>query len=296
MAKNQGTQEAAVAANHGSTVAVARPEPFKTRSGDARRFLQYFTLWARAQGPPLNDKPGGTPYEPQWIASFLSFLQGEAAVWAVPYLQGIEAYHSDTAVPKATEFPCNGSWASFVQEFKDRFQAADDAAIARRDLSKLVQGNATVPQFAARFLEIANRSGYSDVDLMYRFKQGLNDKARHYLTLALLVKKADNLKDLIKLASDSEFLMREETANRRITPVTAGPDPMAMDIDATRAQAGPSGKSRLDFLQAMKGKCFGCGSTGHTKKDGNHGSIKCTYCSRFGHYERVCQDRYMGLE
>ncbi|EAU85686.1 hypothetical protein CC1G_13238 [Coprinopsis cinerea okayama7 len=66
-----------------------------------------------------------------------------------------------------------------------------------------------------------------------------------------------------------------------------------MDIDATRV--GPNGKSRDDFLQAMRGRCFGCGSTAHVKKDGNHGSLRCNYCQRMGHSSNVCQDKYMGI-
>jgi hypothetical protein len=44
----------------------------------------------------------------------------------------------------------------------------------------------------------------------------------------------------------------------------------------------------------MKGRCFGCGSTAHTKKDGNHECEVCKHCIRVGHREGVCLARYMG--
>ena len=44
----------------------------------------------------------------------------------------------------------------------------------------------------------------------------------------------------------------------------------------------------------MRGRCFSCGSTAHTKKDGNHEREVCKHCMRVGHREGVCLARYMG--
>jgi hypothetical protein len=59
-----------------------------------------------------------------------------------------------------------------------------------------------------------------------------------------------------------------------------------MDVDATR--------TREEFMQRMRGKCFGCGSAGHTKKDGNHEHDLCSYCKRMGHRVMVCMDKFLG--
>ena len=59
-----------------------------------------------------------------------------------------------------------------------------------------------------------------------------------------------------------------------------------MDVDATC--------TRDEFLRRMRGKCFGCGSTVHTKKDGNHDRDLCAYCRRVGHREVVCMDKFLG--
>ena len=43
----------------------------------------------------------------------------------------------------------------------------------------------------------------------------------------------------------------------------------------------------------MQGKCYGCGSTNHVKKDGGHDREICNYCRRVGHRELVCMDKFL---
>jgi hypothetical protein len=59
-----------------------------------------------------------------------------------------------------------------------------------------------------------------------------------------------------------------------------------MDVDATR--------TREEYLRQMRGRCFGCGSTTHTKKDGNHEREICGYCGRVGHRVVACMDKFLG--
>ena len=44
----------------------------------------------------------------------------------------------------------------------------------------------------------------------------------------------------------------------------------------------------------MKGKCYGCGSTDHTKANGNHERDVCNCCRKVGHCSPVCQSKYLG--
>ena len=44
----------------------------------------------------------------------------------------------------------------------------------------------------------------------------------------------------------------------------------------------------------MKGKCFGCGSPDHAKKDGKHEHDICGHCKKVGHRLPVCMAKYMG--
>ena len=99
------------------------------------------------------------------------------------------------------------------------------------------------------------------------------------------------LKDF-QLFPDEVTALRQGSSNPTATPATS--DPNAMEIDASRQ--GPNGRSRDDFTQAMRGRCYGCGLRTHTKKDCKHNKTQCNHCKRYGHLIAVCQDRFMGLE
>ena len=58
-----------------------------------------------------------------------------------------------------------------------------------------------------------------------------------------------------------------------------------MEVDATR--------TREEFNRLMRGKCYGCGSDAHVKKDGGHDREICNYCRRVGHRELVCMDKFL---
>ena len=44
----------------------------------------------------------------------------------------------------------------------------------------------------------------------------------------------------------------------------------------------------------MRGKCFGCGSPDHAKKDGGHEHDICNHCKKVGHRSPVCMAKYLG--
>jgi hypothetical protein len=47
-------------------------------------------------------------------------------------------------------------------------------------------------------------------------------------------------------------------------------------------------------MKHMQGKCYGCGSTQHTKKDGGHERDVCNHCGKVGHRSTVCFAKYVG--
>jgi hypothetical protein len=117
------------------------------------------------------------------------------------------------------------------------------------------------------------------------------------------------LEELITVASDIDVRVRQRRAERDrkrkcsgiVTGITATParapflnapfvspasEPAAMDVDTTC--------TRDEFLLKMRGRCFGCGSGTHARKDGNHDRDLCAYCKRVGHRETVCMDKFMG--
>ena len=65
-----------------------------------------------------------------------------------------------------------------------------------------------------------------------------------------------------------------------------------MQVDAT--QQGGTKKTCADYIKFMNGKCYGCGSKDHAKKDGNHECDVCNHCAKVGHRSNVCFTKYLG--
>jgi hypothetical protein len=264
---------------------ISRPSAFKGKSDDARTYLTMFTNWALNQGPPLNNQPNGIANPKAWISSFLSGMEGEGAKWTAVYLDEIHAAVRDTTKP----FPFQADWYKCEEAFRARFLPIDEESEARRELGRLRQ-TASVPDYVAQFKQIAARTGYSTADQYTRFYDGLKGEIKDALVYG---EKAKDLEDLEKKASAIDFRRREREGERKGERSGYRPsgsaDPMAMDIDATQF-----GRSRAEFMEKMKGRCYGCGSMSHIKSEGGHSSVVCSYCKRKGHLERVCQDKFMG--
>lgn len=287
-----------VTTNANSSKVVQKPAAFTgVQGGEARRFLAAFTMWAMSQGASLNVlDPNGDPLQArddQWIRTVLSYMQDDAALWATPAME--ELTQGTT--------PFNGSWNDFRQQFKARFETVDEAVDAKERLRKLWQGSSTLPEYAARFNELAGRTGYSAQDLRDRFYEHLSDVIKDELVHT--ARPIASLDELIKVASDIDVRVRQRRAEKarqqgrtitfptpkstvapHTTPFTPpARDPNAMEIDATR--------TRDEFNRLMRGKCYGCGSTEHVKKDGKHDREICNYCRRAGHREVVCMDKFL---
>ena len=286
-----------------TTSAFQKPSAFEgNRGADARRFLAAFSNYAMGTGPQLNNaNPTGGFHrnDAAWIQASLSHLTKEAAIWATPYME-------ELAVGR---HPFDSDWDKFVAAFKLRFETADEAVEAKEALRTLYQGSKTVPEYTARFQEVAPRTGYSEADLRDRFYEHLATKVKDELVHT--ERPTKSLSELIKVASDVDTRIRQRatekarelgkappaSSNRTFTfsapaPTAPSRDPNAMDVDA--AKMG-NGKTRFDYLRWMTGKCFGCGATDHTKAQGNHSREICGHCHRLGHKEEVCQDKFMGI-
>ena len=69
----------------------------------------------------------------------------------------------------------------------------------------------------------------------------------------------------------------------------------AMEVDTThQQQPGKEVQNQKTYLAFMKGKCYGCGSTDHTKANRNHEQDVCNHFRKVGHRSPVCQSKYLG--
>ena len=67
-----------------------------------------------------------------------------------------------------------------------------------------------------------------------------------------------------------------------------------MDVDASRQSNSKEVRNRKTYVSFMRGKCFGCGSPDHAKKDGGHERDICNHCKKVGHRSPVCMAKYLG--
>jgi Retrotransposon gag protein len=269
----------------GSKSSTAKPEPFKGKASDVRRFLSFFKNWAASQ-TDMNS------YQKS-ISAALSFMQEDAADWAARYAdQAVQSGKENSTVA----FPFNANWDEFEKQFKIRFGALDEEAEARAEIRGIRQGKSTVAQYAQKFQDLGSRTGFSDADLRERFYAGLNANIRlHLVSIDLGQGKAKTLEEAVTRACTVDTALHDPSlhlpSQKHYNSTTT--DPNAMDIDATRMG---NGNTRESFLQKMRGRCFGCGSADHIKGACNWKNESCRYCTRQGHVERVCQDKFMGLE
>lgn len=150
---------------------MAKPQNYDgKRSNDARRFLAAFELWAHQVPSLWNDNE-------KRIKSAISYLEGEAAIWATPISGNIS--NVDRGVPGATL--AYATWEDFKNAFKGRFETVDAEVDAKMILKRLWQGRNTVAAYASAFKQYASRTNYSDGDLRDRFYDYLADRIKDAL-------------------------------------------------------------------------------------------------------------------
>ena len=137
-------------------------------------------------------------------------------------------------------------------------------------------------------------TGYSLADLQDQFYDCLDGKIKDELVHT--ARPTTFLNELITVASDLNIRIRQCEAERNrergrsgvytgtrvvqptvptisynpfIPPAT---EPVAMDVNATHICE--------EFPRQLKGRCYGCGSSMHTIKDGRHECDLCGHCKR----------------
>src|ERR1700761_9748506 len=144
------------------------------------------------------------------------------------------------------------------------------------------------------------QTSWSDADHRTCFYDGLNETIKD--NLAISDRPIGTLTELRQAAQILDQRMRQQQAEKsgkpmHNTPHTTSKSPDAMEVDASRQQKQQQGKekrTRYTYLSWMRGKCFGCGSTDHAKKDGKHEHDVCGHCKKVGHRSPVCMAKYMG--
>ncbi|KAK1225015.1 hypothetical protein PQX77_012048 [Marasmius sp. AFHP31] len=270
-------------ANKDEGAVIAKPAVFKGDADDVARFLPMFRNWASEQkalrikeGAGVTAEDVGKLDNRKTIQSALSFCEGgKAGHWAANYLKQANVSTTDATV----QFPFEGKWEVFEKQFKVRFGATNEKVDAIWELEHMKQGSKAVTVYSQDFRD-----------------SGLNPEVKKLLvTMDLAQGDPKDLDDLEDCSCRAERALEAEgfsTWKRTKTTTTIS---ATVPTHATQTNPiGGNGKTREDFMRAMRNRCYGCGATDHTKAQGNHGQEQCHHCKRFEHPTSVCQDKFLG--
>ncbi|KAJ8092727.1 hypothetical protein PM082_007056 [Marasmius tenuissimus] len=268
---------------------IAKPSNFKGETWDVAHFLPMFINWAIQEKVFQHSTEKGQLDKRKTIQSTLSFCEGKAGAWAAYYL--IQANKVALKELPEDQFPFGGRLAQFEESFKVRFGAANEKVDAIEILTNLKQGNKTATLYSQEFKEAAMKTGLSDADLQIRYHKGLNMDLKQLLVMMELSQREPaNLTKLETQACKAERSLQEEGLAAKRQVETTG---TTIRVNCSNIPTG-NGCTREDFVKAMRGKCYGCRASDHTKANGNHGQDKCNYCAHPGHRSNVCQEKYLG--
>ncbi|KAE9396256.1 hypothetical protein BT96DRAFT_1040613 [Gymnopus androsaceus JB14] len=151
LAQNQTSFQNAISTIVGNTntsKGVGKPQNYDGKqSDDAHCFLAAFELWAQGI-PSFSD-------EEKLIKSAISFLEGEAAIWATPISENISQVKAGTQGVTLL-YP---AWSNFKDAFKARFETTD-AAMDSKEALKLTLMRTYETAFMSIWL-IVSKMGWS---------------------------------------------------------------------------------------------------------------------------------------
>ena len=165
-------------------------------------------------------------------------------------------------------------------------------------------------EYKAKFDKQSSLIKWSEVDLRTRFYDGLSDSIKD--TLTITDHPIETLRELFKSAQIMDMRMCQRATEKKgqtFHQQGKSQDPsgvVPMNLDTMHQGRGKqctqnqqllgSGKNWASWMKQMAGKCFGCGSMDHTKKNGGHDWEICHHCQKVGHHANVCFDKYMRKE
>ncbi|KAF5345511.1 hypothetical protein D9758_012039 [Tetrapyrgos nigripes] len=154
---------------HEASDKTPKPAPFKGEPAKLDSFLSLFILWAGEQKRLKLDNGKLNPQK--CIAEALLMMEGPAAEWAAEYARHISRVRAEEA---GAAFPWEGNWDNFTHALKVRFGVANEQQLAQNKLEVLKQGDKTVSEFSQVFKQWAEKTGFSDKDLQYKFRKRLH--------------------------------------------------------------------------------------------------------------------------
>lgn len=200
-----------------------------------------------------------------------TYLRGRAQHWMRPYLN---KHMGSDAEDKASVAPMFSNFNVFKAQIKTIFGTANETSIAIRMIQQIRQ-TASASDYAAKFTEYAQVTGWDDEAKMEMFRRGLKDNVKDELMWhggAI-----EDLQDLIKAAIeiDDKLYDRSMEKRRNFVPRDKGfynsggrqrqdrGDPMDLSV-TQKGKKLPNNKQKKD---RKKITCYNCGKVGHYARD-----------------------------
>lgn len=157
-------------------------------------------------------------------------------------------------------------WETFVEAFKQHFMLSEQSEMAQDALEVLIMGNKSCEEYTTMFNGYAETSGYDEIYLLRRYKEGLNRQlmmnvVRSHPPPTTLKEWKDRSLTLDREWRRAKGRTTRTESSEHKTPKkeTKERDPNAMEIDAI------SVTERQDLMK--KGACFVCREHGHIAKN-----------------------------
>ena len=150
-------------------------------------------------------------------------------------------------------------------------------------------------EYISKFDQYTGQTGWLATDHQTRFYNGLNNHLKDNLAISDCA--IGTYKELRTAAHILDQRMQQRQAEKHgktMTSPAPSKDPNAMEVDASCQSVPKENHNRRTFVTFMKGKCYSCGSTDHTKANGKHEHDICGHCKKVGHCSPVCFNKYLG--
>lgn len=207
-----------------------------------------------------------------------TYMRGRAQHWIKPYL---DKYLGKDNEDEEGIFADFGRFRRLVESI---FGIHNSKEVAIRVIQHLTQ-KTSASEYAAKFQEYAQVTGWDDDALMVMFRRGLKDSVKDELMRD--GRRNDNLDHLIKTAIDLDDKLYERSMEKRHDIRSRGNagyvprrswtakregsvdrgDPMELDV-THKIRKGPNQKGKSNPTKKREGlKCYACGKIGHMAKN-----------------------------
>lgn len=146
------------------------PAKFKGDHDDTQRFLMLFRLYINSNKSVYNTNEKS-------LHLTYGLMEGKAGEWIQPYIEASIALQDagfDNEPADAGTFAIV-DYDDFIKKFEATWFPADPGNVARNKIDGLKQGTTSVTEYSTEFMSHAARTGYSMVDLRFRYRRGLAD-------------------------------------------------------------------------------------------------------------------------